>query len=321
MSVDTALQLLVPITLIEMMVAVGLGVDWADVVPVIKNARLLMRAGVANFICVPGATAMLLWFYQPDPFVVIGFLVMAVCPGAPYGPPLVMIAKGNASAAVGLMAVLAIASTLIAPAVLSFVLPRISSDAPTVDAGRLVTTLLITQLLPLAVGLAVRHWRPVFASRVLPPANRVGKLLNLATLGLILWAQFPLLAAIRPQGYGGMAILLSVSLLAGWSLGCPETAMGRTLAITTSLRNIGVSLVIASSAFPGTPALSAVVAYGLFGLVFTGIAAAVWGRWTTDSKRMIRMDRNGPSPDVKPLAVASSRSEGSRAAQFTEAKS
>lgn len=321
MSVDAVLQLLVPITLIEMMAAVGLGVDWTDVIPVIKKPGLLLRAAVANFVGVPAVTALLLWLLRPDPLVVIGFLVMAVCPGAPYGPPLVMVAKGSASAAVGLMAVLAMMSTFVAPVVLSIVLPRISSDAATVDTGRLVATLLITQLLPLAVGLTVRRWRPAFAARILPFANTVGKLLNFATLGLILWMQFPMLASIRPQGYAGMAVLLATSLLAGWLLGGPGTALRRTLALTTSLRNIGVSLVIASSVFPGTPALSAVVAYGLFGIVFTAIAAVVWGRWSNTSDQSNETNQDGRVPEVEQLTLDSSRSEGRRAAQFTEAES
>ena len=46
--------------------------------------------------------------------------------------------------------------------------------------------LLATQLLPLLLGLVVRHRRPQVADRLLAPLELVSKLLNLAVAGLIL---------------------------------------------------------------------------------------------------------------------------------------
>jgi BASS family bile acid:Na+ symporter len=72
-----------------------------------------------------------------------------------------------------------------------------------------------------------------------------------------------------------MLALLAASWAAGWCLGGPGSEARRTMTLTTSLRNVGVGLVIASSAFPGTPAVTAVLAYGLFGLVGS-LLLALW---------------------------------------------
>ena len=41
------------------------------------------------------------------------------------------------------------------------------------------------------------------------------------------------------------------------------------MAITTAVRNVGVALVIAGGNFPGTPAVTATTAYGLFQTLMT----------------------------------------------------
>ena len=107
MTIDKLINFLVTITLIEMMVAIGLGVTFADLAGVVRNWHLLGRAALANYVCVPAATVGLLLLFAAHPMVAAGFLILAVCPGAPYGPPFTSIARGNDAVAVGLMVILA----------------------------------------------------------------------------------------------------------------------------------------------------------------------------------------------------------------------
>jgi BASS family bile acid:Na+ symporter len=111
------------------------------------------------------------------------------------------------------------------------------------------------------------------------PANLLSKVLNLLTIGLILFAQSNLLADVRPHGFLGMLILLAASWTTGWILGGPAADSRKALAVTTSLRNFGVGLVIATSAFANTPAVTAIVAYGIISLFATIGLAMLTGRW------------------------------------------
>lgn len=266
MELQRLVNVLVPITLIEMMIAIGLGVAVGEVLAVARDWRLLVRAALANYVCVPAVTLGLLLLFHANPMVAVGFLILAACPGAPFGPPVTAIARGNMAAAVGLMIVLAGSSALLAPLILRLCVPLIAGDArgAGVDATKLVTTLLVTQLIPLCAGLGVRQLCPTAAARMLKPANRLSALLTLVTISLILVLRYQTLLAIRPRGVFGMLALLAASLAIGWLLSSPGRENRRAMALTTSLRNIGVGLVIANDAFAGTPALTAVVAYGLF---------------------------------------------------------
>lgn len=279
MTVDRIINVLVTVTLVEMMIAIGLGVTLAEMIRVVRNPRLLVQAALANCVCVPAAAVGLLLVYRVPPMVAAGFLIAAVCPGAPYGPPFTALAKGNVAVSVGLMVVLAGSSAVLAPLLLGFLLTRLGGGSSlSVDAGKMVVTLLVTQLLPLCIGLVVRQWRPTLAARLLTPANRLSAVLNLSAIGLILAVQFRSLTAIRPVGFLGMLALVLAALAAGWALGLPGSGNRRAMAITTSVRNVGVGLVIATSSFPGTPAVTATLAFALFQTVVMALVAVGWGR-------------------------------------------
>ena len=123
MSLDRLISPLVAVTLIELMVATGLGVRFKDVLGAANDWRLVARAGLANYVAVPATAILLLLLLDADPMVSAGFLILAVCPGAPYGPPLTAIAGGTTATSVGLMVILAGSSVFVAPAVLSFCCP------------------------------------------------------------------------------------------------------------------------------------------------------------------------------------------------------
>jgi len=208
-----------------------------------------------------------------------GFLILAVCPGAPFGPPCTSIAKGNVAVAVGVMVLLAGSSVIAAPLLLGALLPRVSGDEKLqVDAVKIVATLFLTQLLPLCAGLCLKHWQPRLAERLQKPANQFSALLGLATVGLILIVQFDLLAKIGLRGWVGMSALLIVSCGSGWLLGGPGNDNRKAMALTTSLRNVGVGLVIAAGNFAGTAAVTAVLAYGIFEILGSLLLAVAWGR-------------------------------------------
>src|SRR5262249_23203245 len=166
LTLDQVINIVVMITLFEMMITVGLRVTLADLFGVAKNWRLVGQGLLANYVAVPAAAVGLLLLFGAAPMVCAGFLILAVCPGAPFGPPCTALAKGNVTAAVGLMVLLAGSSALLAPVLLSLLLPWIAGGEPLhVDAGKIVTTLLLTQLLPLCLGLGTRYRWPKLADK------------------------------------------------------------------------------------------------------------------------------------------------------------
>jgi BASS family bile acid:Na+ symporter len=279
MTIDQLINALATVTLVELMVTIGLSVTFAEVAGVAGNWRLVGKAVLANYVCVPAAAVGLLLLFQATPLVAAGFLIAAVCPGAPYGPPFTGIAKGNVVVSVGLMVLLAGSSALLAPILLHLLLPVMSGEASLqVNAAQMVGTLLIAQFLPLGVGLGVRRWRPALADRLKKPATQLSKVLNLLLLGVVLTVQFDLLIGIPFRAYAGMTVLVFAAVAAGWLLGGPGGDNRTAMVMATAVRNVGVALVIATSSFPGTASVTAATTFGIFQTVIMALVALGWGR-------------------------------------------
>jgi bile acid:Na+ symporter, BASS family len=279
MSLDRLINLLVAITLIEMMALIGLQVSFTGLAETAKDWRLIARAVAANYLMVPALAAALLVAFEASPMVAAGILVLALCPGAPFGPPLVGMARGDVAQAVGLMALLAGSSAIVSPLLLQALLPWVAgSETLRIDAIGIVIALLTTQLLPLLIGLLVRYRWPQLADRLTNPLELVSRILNLCVAALILTTQFQMLAQIQARGFLGMLILLAGTLAIGWFLGGSERDARTTMALTTSLRNVGVGLVIVTGNFAGTPAVSAALSYGIVEVLGSLLVALWWRR-------------------------------------------
>jgi BASS family bile acid:Na+ symporter len=267
---DTAIliKLVNVIALMAMMLSIGMTVRFEQVIASARHVRLVVLALVANFVLVPLVTVGLLSWFQALPLVSAGFLILAVCPGAPVGPAFTAIARANVSLATGLMVILAGLSAFLSPALLDVLLGRIAPESNLqFNYLAIAATLLLTQMLPLALGLAIHHAAPGLTERVAKPLGRLANVLLLALVGLIVATQFESLSAIRLRGWSGTGLLLLASLGIGWLCGGPDVATRKALAVTTASRNIAVGLVIVTSNFAGTPAVTAVVAYGLVCIV------------------------------------------------------
>jgi BASS family bile acid:Na+ symporter len=153
-----------------------------------------------------------------------------------------------------------------------------------IDAGKMVGTLLIAQFLPLCIGLAVRHWRPALALKLKRPAGLLSAVLNVATLAVVLGAQFDMLVGIPVRAFAGMSALVFAGVAIGWLLGGPGGETRTAMAMATAVRNVAVSLVIATASFPGTPAVTAATAFAIFQTVLLALVALTWGRLARATK-------------------------------------
>lgn len=283
-------NLLAEVTLIEMMVTLGLGVKISDVLAVGREWSLVLIALLANYVIVPGAAIGLLLLFHASPMVAAGFMVAAVCPGAPYAPPFTSMARGNVTVAIGLMIALCASSAVIAPLLLKFLLPLVvGQTAVKINVLKMIGTLLGAQLIPLCIGLWIRYSRPRSAERLQKIASVISLVLNLILLAIIIAVQFNMLSEIHVRGYIGMTCLVLASLFAGAVVAKRlQRAILKSMIMTTSVRNVGVSLVIATSSFPGTAAVTTATAYAIFQTVVIALVAFALGRFSRDMPMIVQ---------------------------------
>jgi BASS family bile acid:Na+ symporter len=290
MDLAGLVKLLTVVGLVVVMLSMGLKVTLAEVVASTRRPRLILLGLVANFVLVPAVTVGLLRLFDPVPMVAAGFLILAVCPGAPVGPPFAAVAKGDVPYAIGLMVILAGLSAVLSPVLLGVLMPELPEGDLHIDYAALVATLLAAQVLPLAIGLGVHHRAPGLTRRIVKPVGQLAGVMLIVIVVLILVQEYDTLRLIRPRGWVGMLLLLAAGLGIGWLCGGPGSATRKSLALTTAVRNAAVGLVIVANNFADTPAVTAVVAFALvsmlasLGCAFLFAAVSVPG--VSSSKRV-----------------------------------
>ena len=89
-----------------------------------------------------------------------------------------------------------------------------------------------------------------------------------------------------------MLLLLAASLVIGWLAGGSGRDNRKTMALTTSLRNVGVGLVIVTGNFAGTPAVSAALAYGIVEVFGSLLVALCWSRPDKTARLLARATKS-----------------------------
>jgi BASS family bile acid:Na+ symporter len=282
MATSTVIRLLNVTALVALMLSMGMQVTIAELLATTRRPRLVALGVIANYALIPAVTVALILLFHANSPVSVGFLILAVCPGAPLGPPITGIARGDVPWAVGIMLILSGLSAFVSPALLEVLLNRVSPNTELkINYLDIIQTLVIIQLLPLALGLWIRHRSPRLTHWIARPIGLLANVLLVALIALIIMAQYETLAEIRLRGWAGMCLLLIASLAIGWICGGTDLETRKAMALTTATRNAAVGLVIVTSNFAGSPAVTAVVAYGLISTIGALGAAVLLGKVPT----------------------------------------
>ncbi len=260
----TIVKFMAALSLVSLMFWMGMKAKFVDVLASAKNLKLIGLGVLANFILVPIFTLGLLHIFPPHNLVCVGFLVLAVCPGAPVGLPFVAIARGDVSVAISQMIILCTISVFLSPLLLGLLFKYLfKEDDLVIDYLKVIQTLFLIQILPLTLGFFLHHKAPIFAERSIKVLGMLSNLLLIITVLLILRVEYETLTMIRFLDWMVMLILFFGSLGIGWLCGGSDKRIHTTMVITTGIRNAAIALVIVSNNFSGTPAVTIVVAHSL----------------------------------------------------------
>ena len=237
-------------SVILLMLGVGMGTSFRQVVEAVRQFGVVLRGVLANFLVTPALIYLVLLSLPLSPDVKIGIMLMAAAPVAPMAPPFVEGAKGDVAYGVGLMVVVAILSVVLTPLILGLALPK-SEAGVQVDPMQIVQTLMTVQLIPIGIGMTICQLSPGWAEKLLKFVPRIGQIGLLAGVGLLMASQFEHILSISLLTYLVIALWVVGCLFIGdWMLVGKSESKRRALAVSTALRNIPLAFLIASTSFP-----------------------------------------------------------------------
>lgn len=257
------------------MLAMGLSLTIPEIIEPLKNARLVVLALAVNFVLVP----LLVWGLQAvlslDEAIYTGLVLMATAAGAPFLPKLAQAAKGNIAFSVGLMVMLMVVTVVYMPVVLPLFL-----EGVTVDAWAIANSLIVSMLVPLAIGLFAKWRWSDMADGLAPVMSQISSVaVMLLLVGAIVLQWENIVSLVGTRGLLAIAVLVVVSLVMGYFAGGSDPGVRSVMGLGTAQRNLSAALVVGAQNFSDTPmVLVTVVVAGIILLVILLPTAGELGR-------------------------------------------
>ena len=267
---------LVLIFTVSNLAAMGLQVMVPDVVVALRNRKSLALIFVWGWVLGP-AVGYLLTRVLPlaEPYVIV-VLLASLAPCAPFLQQMVAKARGDMAFAGALIPLVAVGTVVLMPLMAPALIPGL-----TISAWALAKPLLLTILLPLVVGAAVRHYAGAVATKIFPAAKGLALLSTLTTIAwcLVLYGKAMLDTA------GSLALLSMTLFMVGMALITYRFGFGMSqaqrsvMALGMGTRNIAAVLAAALAIPNGDPRIVVmVVMWTLWSVVLAAMGANLFAR-------------------------------------------
>lgn len=255
------------------MFSMGVKLSVRQLINALHKRRLLANSLAVNLVVVPIIAYLLVRTVSVETGFAAGIVLLAVSPGAPFGPKLAEISDSDVAFASGLMAILCMLSVVTIPVSLLLLLPGDVAVDP-FAIGRMVLGI---QLVPLLFGLGMSFAIPSLTDRLYILVQRLSDYTFAGLIVLLVIVYSDSMVSLIGTGTLGLsAIAVGASLLLGYGLGGPARATREVLATTTAARNAAIALFIATTGFSNPNVLTTVLAFSFIGVVGSGLIASIW---------------------------------------------
>lgn len=160
-------QVFLPLSLAFIMFSVGLELAAKDFTRVAVQPKDFLIGAVSQVIVLPLVAFGLLSFWQIDPVLAVGVMIIAACPGGVTSNLMTYLARGDTALSVSLTAVISLLAVVTLPLIVGFSIGHFmdAASAPELSIGSTVVGVFAITTVPVMIGMAVNHYFPGFARR------------------------------------------------------------------------------------------------------------------------------------------------------------
>jgi len=250
---DLLIKVLLPLSLAIIMFGIGMTLTAKDFSLVFKNSKAVLIALFIQIILFPLFAFALAIFFNLDPILAIGLIIIAACPGGATSNIISQICNGNVALSVSLTAITSftgiVSINLLTPIALNYFRSKtdISIELPLLNT--IIRTSTIT-ILPILLGMAVRKQKVNFALRMEKPMRISSTLIFiLIFIGVVLTNFNTLGNALRKAGL--VTFILNMSIISsGFILAKVFKLSFRnaiSISVDASIQNATLGLVICTT--------------------------------------------------------------------------
>ena len=283
---------LLNICLAFLMFGIALDIKLEDFGRLLSKPKVALIGLFSEYIILPIITIVLIFVFQPPPSLVLGMLLLAVCPGGTTSNFMVHLAGANAALSVLLTSLTTLGAMVITPMYFTFLtglIPSVS-DMETVIAVspfEMMKTIFQLLIVPVAIGMLLNARFPVLIQKIEQPIKILSLLIFFSFVFFAIYGNYEYLKSYLHVvffivlAHNGLALLFGY-LFPKW-MGVEEQD-ARAISIETGIQNSGLALIIVFNFFDGLGGMAIIVAWwGVWHLISGFLLAMFWKRTATNS--------------------------------------
>ena len=283
MESSSLIDIGLPLALFVIMTGIGLTLRPRDFHEIVAYPRATGFGTVAQVLLMPLVALALGWTLPLDPALAVGLVVIAACPGGTTSNIFTFFARGNVALSITLTVTASLITVLSLPLIINLALQLFPLRPDLAEAAaelrlpflRTVGTLGAIVILPVAIGMALRAWRPALAARTERIVGAFG-LIVLAVLVVLIIAQLGERAIPMFRDAGIAVALLNIAGIAlglfGGALAGLKPRDALTCAMELGIKNGTLGLLITLTLLQ-SPAMS--VPSAVYGVLMFGFGTVL----------------------------------------------
>jgi len=274
--------IIIPFGLFLVMMGLGLTLSVDDILRVIIMPKAVLTGLVGQLVLLPLVAFGLAFLLNPAPVIAIGLILLAACPGGITSNAYVFASRGDIALSVTLTTVASLFTVVTMPLLAWLALSTFAGESEMLEVpvGNMMRSLAQLTVLPIAIGMSIRKFKPVFAEKMVEPVRKIAIAILIMVIITNTYFSIDTLKQYFLQA-GMVALILNVTCMTmGYGLTrLAKLNVDQTISITyeVGLQNLSLALVLANTLL-GVPDYAAVtLIYGFF-MKFTALSFMAYAR-------------------------------------------
>ncbi|MBK0404694.1 hypothetical protein I5M27_16995 [Adhaeribacter sp. BT258] len=246
-----------------------------------RNPAQLLRSVLAMNIIMPLVGISMALILDLLLLVKVALIAISVSPLAPIFPKKPLRAGGREEYIIGLMMAVSLFSIILIPITMELI-EKIAHKPISISSKAILITVLVTVIIPLAFGIAIRHFIPVLSEKITNVVARIAQVILIITVIPVLFKVLPSILQLIGNGTVlAIAAFVGIGVLVGHILGGPAGEDRTVLALATATRHPAIAITLASANLPDHKLVPATI---LLYLLINAVVVIPYLKWLQKAK-------------------------------------
>lgn len=287
-------QILLPLALAFIMLALGVGLTPADFRRIFAQPKAFLTGAALQFFSLPLIAIALVAFIPAPPVLKVGIVLLAACPGGTTSNLLTHMARGDVALSISLTAVTSLLSVISVPIVLTIALALFMGPAAP-EVGLVSTGVVIFALtvIPVGLGMLLRHYAPGVADALERRSRFLSAIVFVAVVVVTVLADGlgETLRRFTEAGAVSLALNIAAMAVAFGVSSIMAFKMRQRIALTLEcgLQNATLAIVVAGALLGDIHYAMPAAVYGLMMFATAGVFILWARRWSKAAVRARRL--------------------------------